>query len=82
MKRLTQKQIEEKYDCTCFKDTGFDDGHTFWVAYPKNEDTAKFTYADGWTLVELVENIENDLFEESYEKQVNDDYMAHMDIRE
>jgi len=60
MKRLTQKQIEEKYDCTCFKDSS--DGGMFWVAYPNNQDNEKFEYADGYTLVELLENIENSLY--------------------
>lgn len=61
---MTKVGIEEKYNCTCFKDTGFDDSHRFWVATPNGEvEDHLFDYADGWTLSELVENIKLALYE-------------------
>ena len=60
---MTKANIEKKYNCTCFKDTGFDDSHKYWVAMPNGEvEDHLFDYADGWTLSELVENIESALY--------------------
>lgn len=56
---LRSKNIAKKYNCHVFKDTSFDDKHKYWVAYENENDDMKFIYADGWTLSELVENIEN-----------------------
>lgn len=55
------KDIAKKYNCNIFKDSGFDDSRKFWVACENENDDMKFIYADGWTLVELVENIESKL---------------------
>ncbi len=59
MKTPTRKQMEEKYNCEIFKDSGFDSGMNFWVAYGEQDDEKdqQFVYADGWTLSELHENI-------------------------
>ena len=54
---MTRKQMEIKYDCTIFKDNGFDDKRKYWIAQPNNFDDMKFEYADGWTLDELNKNI-------------------------
>lgn len=58
--KYTKSVIEKKYNCQLHKDTGFDDSRKFWVAFENEDDSEeqKFTYADGWTLSELVENIE------------------------
>jgi len=63
--KLTKKNIEKKYNCQLLRDNGFDDSHLFWTAYPNNEDIKEndWDYADGWTLAELVENIETQLCE-------------------
>jgi hypothetical protein len=55
------KNISKKYNCDVFRDFGFDDSHKFWVACENENDDMKFIHADGWTLAELVENIENKL---------------------
>lgn len=59
--KYSKKQLEELYNCEIFKDSGFDDGHLFWTAHglPLTEDGEDnlFTYADGWDLDELHENI-------------------------
>jgi hypothetical protein len=58
---LTIKIVAKKYNCNVSKDNGFDDSHKFWVALEKDEEDKelKFEYADGWTLQELVKNIES-----------------------
>lgn len=65
----TKKQLEELYNCEIFKDTGFDNGHSFWTAHgrPLSDDKEEplFTYADGWTLDELHENIRDEILESS-----------------
>lgn len=53
---MTKKQIEDKYGCKVFKDFGFDNSRKYWVA-----SGGKIEYADGWTLKELVKNIERKL---------------------
>jgi hypothetical protein len=58
--QLTKKKIMKKYSCDVFKDAGFDDKRKYWVALP-NDNNDSFCYADGWTLEELVENIEKDI---------------------
>ena len=62
---LTSKQIAKKYNCDVFKDSGFDDSRKFWVAFENQEDDKepKFEYAEGWTLQELVEDIESKITE-------------------
>jgi len=55
---LTRSQIMKKYNCDVFKDFGFDDSHKYWVAHENQNNDMKFVYADGWTLKELVEDIE------------------------
>lgn len=60
----TKKQLEELYNCTIFKDTGFDDSHQFWTAHGREVEPYEepiFTYADGWTLDELHENIRQEI---------------------
>jgi hypothetical protein len=56
--QLTKSKISKKYNCDIFKDTGFDDNHKFWVAHEYESDNMKFIHADGWSLQELVDNIE------------------------
>ena len=66
MMKLTSKTIAKKYECEVFRDSGFDDNHLFWVAYHKPDENSEFeewTYADGWTLAELVENIDDQISE-------------------
>jgi hypothetical protein len=58
---LRSKDIAKKYNCDVFKDNGFDDSHKFWVAHENESDDMKFVHADGWTLAELVENIETEI---------------------
>lgn len=59
--KYSKKQLEELYNCKIDKDFGFDDGHLFWVArglpFTENGEDFLFTYADGWDLGELHENI-------------------------
>ena len=31
--KYSKNQLEEIYNCTIFKDTGFDDHHQFWTAH-------------------------------------------------
>ena len=61
--KLTSKAIAKKYGCEVFRDSGFDDSRLFWVAYHKTEDENGWTYADGWTLSELVDNIDDQISE-------------------
>lgn len=57
-KVMRSKDIEKRYDCVLSRDnTGFDNSRKFWTAFENDKDDQKFVYADGWTLVELVENI-------------------------
>lgn len=60
---LTSKNIAKKYNCEVFKDHSFDSGFSYWVAVEKanKNDKLKFEYADGYTLNELVYNIENEI---------------------
>lgn len=56
----TKKQLEELYHCEIFKDTGFESNQQFWTAHGmplKDYDEPIFTYASGWTLDELHEDI-------------------------
>lgn len=59
--KYTKKQLEELYNCEIFKDSDFDSNLLFWTAHglPFTEDGEDnlFTYADGWDLDELHENI-------------------------
>lgn len=59
--KYSKKQLEELYNCEIFKDTGFDSDLKFWVAqglpFTENGEDFLFTYADGWDLDELHENI-------------------------
>lgn len=59
--KYSRKQLEELYNCSISKDSGFDDEHLFWVAQglpiTENGEDNLFTYADGWNLDELHENI-------------------------
>ncbi|GKX29030.1 hypothetical protein SH1V18_15100 [Vallitalea longa] len=43
----------------------FDSGYKFWVAVEEYGENMKFEYADGWTLEELVRNIEKQITEKS-----------------
>lgn len=54
--KLTKKVIEKKYNVTLDRDFGFDDSHKFWRAFSKDEDSE--LYAEGWTLAEIVEELE------------------------
>lgn len=69
--KYSKKQLEELYNCEIFKDFGFDDSHLFWVVQglplTENGDDYLFTYADGWDLNELHENIRNAILEECIE---------------
>ena len=60
-KESLQDFYEDLYNCEIFKDSGFDNSHLFWTAHglPLTEDGEDilFTYADGWDLSELHENI-------------------------
>lgn len=65
---LTSKGTAKKYKCNVIRDSGFDGSHLFWTAIPINDEDnedddweADWDYADGWTLAELVENIERQL---------------------
>lgn len=60
---LICKNIEQKYNCKVSKDSGFDSNKKYWVALENGnyEEEMKFTYADGWTLDELVKNIEKEI---------------------
>ena len=62
---LTSKGVAKKYNCNVFRDNGFDDSRKFWVAFENEDDDVepKFGYADGWTLQELVDNIEGQINE-------------------
>ena len=59
--KYSKKQLEELYNCEIFKDTGFDSDLKFWVAqglpFAEDWEDNLFTYADGWDLDELHENI-------------------------
>ena len=67
--KYSKKQLEELYNCTIFKDTGFDDSHQFRTAHGnplyEDSDNALFTYADGWDLKELHENIREAIMNET-----------------
>ena len=54
---ITSKEIAKKYNCEVFKDMGFDSEKRYWVAL--GNENAEFEYVDGWTLEELIKNIEN-----------------------
>lgn len=59
--KYSRKQLEELYNCTIFKDTGFDSDLGFWVAqglpFTEDGEDKLFSFADGWDLDELHENI-------------------------
>ena len=59
--KYSKKQLEELYNCEIFKDTGFDSDLKFLVAqgltFTEDGEDNLFTYADGWDLDELHENI-------------------------
>ncbi len=59
--KYSKKQLEELYNCEIFKDSGFDNSHLFWTAHglllTEDGEDILFTYADGWDLSELHENI-------------------------
>lgn len=59
--KYTKKQLEELYNCTIFKDTGFDSNLKYWVAqglpFTEDGEDSLFTHADGGDLDELHENI-------------------------
>ena len=63
----SKKQLEELYNCTIFRDTGFDSGLKFWVAqglpFTESGEDKLFTHADGWDLDELHENIRTEIRE-------------------
>jgi len=61
--QLTKKIIEKKYNCQLDRDFGFDDHHLFWRAHENESDDKDLTfeYAEGWTLQELVDDIESRL---------------------
>lgn len=65
--KYSKKQLEELYNCKISKDFGFDDGHLFYVAqglpFTENGEDFLFTYADGWDLDELHENIRESIRE-------------------
>lgn len=67
--KYSKKQLEELYNCTIFKDTGFDSSSQFWTAHgnpvDKDGDIVLFTYADGWDLKELHENIRKAIMNET-----------------
>lgn len=63
--KYSKKQLEELYNCEIFKDTGFDSCTKFWVAqglpFTEDGEDILFTYADGWDLNELHENIRKEI---------------------
>ena len=63
--KYSKKQLEELYNCEIFKDTGFDSCTKFWVAqglpFTEDGEDILFTYADGWDLNELHENIREEI---------------------
>lgn len=64
--KYSKKQLEELYNCTIFKvDTSFDSDLKFWVAqglpFTEDGEDILFTYADGWDLNELHENIREEI---------------------
>lgn len=63
--KYTKKQLEELYNCEIFKDTGYDSDLKYWVAqglpFTENGEDSLFTYADGWNLDELHENIREEI---------------------
>lgn len=65
MANLTSKYVSKKYNCDVFKDNGFDNSCKFWVAFEFDGEGGyeeqKFGYAEGWTLKELVEDIEENI---------------------
>lgn len=65
--KYSKKQLEELYNCSISKDSGFDDSHLFWVAqglpFTENGEDKLFAYADGWDLDELHENIRTEIRE-------------------
>ena len=56
----SKKQLEELYNCTIFRDTGFDSGLKFWVAqglpFTESGEYKLYSLSDGLDLVELHEN--------------------------
>ena len=58
-KELSRKQLEKQFNCTIFKDFGFDDSRKYWVALGYVD--SGFDYADGWTLRELKLAIERNI---------------------
>ena len=52
--KYSKKQLEELYNCTIFRDTGFDSDLKFWVAqglpFTENSEDKLFTHADGWKI--------------------------------
>lgn len=61
---MTKRQLEKKYDCQIFKDTCTDDGFKVWCAYLNDCNNGKFGSAIGFTLDELEEDIENNLYDD------------------
>ena len=56
---LSKKQIEKKYNCTV--NLNYFDGFKFYQAYPNDKKHSEFESASGWSLSELVADIEDNL---------------------
>ena len=57
--QLTKNTIEKKYNCILIRDFGFDDSHLFWTAHENDEGDLGEWLAEGWTLKEIVEELES-----------------------
>ena len=68
--KYSKKQLEELYNCKIFKAvTCNEDAYTFWTAeglpFTEGGEDKLFSFADGWTLDELHEDIREEIRESS-----------------
>lgn len=56
--QLTKKAIEKKYKCILTRNFGFDESRLFWTAHENNEGDLGKYLADGWTLAEIVRELD------------------------
>lgn len=66
--KYSRKQLEELYNCKIFKTTTCnEDNYVFWTAeglpFTENGEDRLFSFADGWDLNELHENIREEIRE-------------------